>query len=483
MRHRAGGRKRWAVDGRAGAVLLALAGLAGLAALMPATALAASAGLKPSEAPLVAVGQHYFGNTGHAGNAGDGAAVDLWLLPALLTGDAITVAWHSGSDPYLCLAQNVDDYNWAEEQNWCNASEEYSVAGNGSARTVIDVKSTTSAAYLEFWRNECGSCSNPYDFTIESIQHAIGVGLTPVTEIAPTSVLTGSANLSNGSPVPDGMAFTLSASWVTPVNKASHSRSYTVTSGGGAMAFPLNLPSSAEGKQVSLTITRPADPQYLAASSPAIEATVAKLAPPPRKHHRRHRHCSHGFKKRRVRGKVRCERVRRHHRHRQHRRRRYAATFATPSRFIVGKCKATDSLSIYPRWHGHFGFQALSGRPVESVRPGEVVKFVSHVAGGNVASFSLEADTEAPTFHFPKAMTILERGSHPAWSRAGGNPHWVLKDLCHWKVKKTISFLVAIDKKVQLGKRLCMPFAVWGRTGSNVEPYEPPVQRECLSVK
>jgi hypothetical protein len=56
----------------------------------------------------------------------------------------------------------------------------------------------------------------------------------------------------------------------------------------------------------------------------------------------------------------------------------------------------------------------------------------------------MEADTDVPIYHFPKAMTILKRGSHPTWSHAGGNPPWVVKDLCHWKIKKSISFLAAV---------------------------------------
>jgi hypothetical protein len=276
--------------------------LAGLLLAPIGNAQAASAGLKPSEAPLVTVGQHYFGDASHADNAGD--SVDLWRLPPLLTADAITLAWNGAREfePGLCLAQDVDDYNWAEENNICNGSGAYEVSSSGSARSVISVRSATSAPYLEFW-SKYDDVDSPYDFTIESIQHAIGVGLTPVTSIRPTSTLTGLANLSNGSPVPDGLAFTLSASWVTPVNKVSHHRIYTATSGGGALGFSLNLPSSAEGKHVSLTVTRLADPQYLAASSPAIEAKVAKLTLP-HKHHR-YRHHRHHHR-------------RRHHRHRHH---------------------------------------------------------------------------------------------------------------------------------------------------------------------
>ena len=272
---------------------LVCAALAVVGLLLLPTAASASAGLKPSEAPLVTVGQHYFGNSYHASNDAERGPVDLWRLPPLLTSDAVTIAWNaSGGAPELCLAQNIDDFSWAEEANICNGSGRYRVSGGGSSRTVIEAKSATSSPFLEFWGGSCCS-SEPYDFTIESIQHAIGVGLTPVTSITPTSTLTGSANLSNGSPAPDGLAFTLTASWVTPVNKASHSRSYTVASGGGALAFPLNLPSSAQGKHISLTVTRPADPQYLAASSPAMEATVAKLTPPRKHHHRRHHRRHH----------------------------------------------------------------------------------------------------------------------------------------------------------------------------------------------
>jgi len=156
---------------------------------------------------------------------------------------------------------------------------------------------------------------------------------------------------------------------------------------------------------------------------------------------------------------------------------------ATLSRFVIGKCKSTDSPSPHPQWHSHYDFRTLGGQPTHSVRPGGVVKFVYQVAVGNVDSFSMEALIVYDGWHFPKAMTILKHGSHPAWSKAGGDPHWVLKDLCHWKIKKTISFLVKVDRHTPPGKRLCMPFDVWARTDSNIEPYAPPIWRECLGVR
>jgi hypothetical protein len=283
-----------------------LAPIVGMALLLPTSALAGG-GLKPSQAPLVTVGQHYFGNTGWS--PGSGELVELWRLPPLLTSDAITVAWNASATygyPELCLTQDVDDYSWAE--NLCNGSSLSSVSNSGSARTVITAKAATSAPFLTF-RGECCSNSLPYDFVVESIQHAIGVGLTPAMRITPTSVLTGSANLSNGEPVPDGLVFALTASWVTPVNEASHQRTYRASSSGGGLTFPLDLSTSAQGKNVSFAVTRGADPTYLATSSAAVEIPVVKVKP----HH--HRRCRRGFRKRRVHGKVRCVRFHHHHHH------------------------------------------------------------------------------------------------------------------------------------------------------------------------
>jgi len=278
-----------------------LAGLLGLT-LLP-TAARASAGLKPSEAPLVAVGQHYFGNISHAYNAGFQRAADLWRLPPLLTSDAITVAWNA-TGPSLCLAQDVDDYSWGE--SLCNGSSQNGVSGSGSARSVINVKSATSAGYLEFLSSCCGEPGS-YDFTVESIQHAIGVGLAPKLHMRTSAVLTASANLSNGLAVPDGLTFYLTATW-----GKTGSAQYSATSGGGSMSFPVSLPPETISQTVTFTVTRPVDAQYLAAKSAALKVKVArpKTEPPVR-----HRHCRRGFHKRRVHGHVRCVPKRHHHRH------------------------------------------------------------------------------------------------------------------------------------------------------------------------
>lgn len=303
MRDRASGGKRWTA-GRGARAVLALSVLAGLAALTAGGAQAASAGLKPSEAPLVTVGQHYFGNAGHANNAW--RPVDVWGLPALLTGDAITIAWHGGQGPALCLAQNIDDYDWAEVDNQCNGSGEYFVADNGSARTVIEAKSATAAPFLEFSSYCACERSEPYDFTIESIQHAIGIGLLNRLHIRTNSVLWASVDLSNGAPVPDGLTFNLDASW--PGNGSAQ---YTATSSGGAVSFALALPPETEGQQVSFTVTRPADPQFLEAKSAALSVKVAQPRKQtlPSKPKKKPLICRKGFKKKTLHGKAKCVRV------------------------------------------------------------------------------------------------------------------------------------------------------------------------------
>jgi hypothetical protein len=278
-----------------------------------ATASASASGVvKPSEAPPVTVGQHYFGNAGCSECVGG----QLWHLPPLLTSDIVSIAWNStaGRYPELCLAQDIDDYNWGE--NSCNGSERSSVSGTGSARTAIQAKTATLAPFLEFI-GECCYISLPYDFTVESIQHAVGMGLTPMARIKPTSTLRGSANLSNGTPVPDGLVFTLTATWATPTNRASHQRIYAASSLAGGLAFPLNLPISAQGKDVSFTVSRPADPQYLSTSSSTVKILVARV-----NRHRHHRRCRRGFRRRRVHGRIRCVRQHRHGHHRMRQRAR-----------------------------------------------------------------------------------------------------------------------------------------------------------------
>lgn len=250
--------------------LLALGGLA--VALFASSARAEGGGGQPSEAPLIAVGQTYIGNS--ADHQPNGEGVDFWLLPPLLTDDVVTVAWQSPTHAnFLCLDMEVDDYSWGKAP--CNASSDYDVSGTGSERTRLSASHGTSQAFLEF-HSCCGLSEAPYNFVVESIQHAIGVNLTPVTSVAADGSLDGSAGLANGTPVPNGLSFTLSAAW-------QHGQAqYGAISSSGKLAFQLALPAETAGKPVTFTITRPADAQYQEAKSASQKITVqAPPAPPP----------------------------------------------------------------------------------------------------------------------------------------------------------------------------------------------------------
>lgn len=148
----------------------------------------------------------------------------------------------------------------------------------------------------------------------------------------------------------------------------------------------------------------------------------------------------------------------------------------TPTR----PCASTDSPSQYPQWHAHYSFNTPNGKKhINSIRPGGLTRFVARVAGGNLEAFSMDEDI----YVTPKNLEVLDGGSHPSWSRAGGNPHWAIKELCHWKDKRNISFLVKVNQQAQIGKRLCMAFDVWGKTAEMIYPNNPPLQYRCLKVK
>lgn len=321
--------------GRRIAVGLAVAGLAALASAPVAPA--ADAGRKPSAAPTISTGQHYSGqldnNEAHA-NFETSESIDLWRLPALISHDVVTVDWHvvpdsEGRFPVcMLLAENVDDFSWgsnfneiAEYESCTDSGPVYRVAGSGTARTTITVQqASANSTYLEFfsstYRNSAPYSTYPYDFTVGSIQHYISLTFPPVPLITTTTPLTATATLTTGAPVPNGTLFNLTASWETPVNKATHRRIYTAPSSNGQIVFPLNLPTGAGNKTVSFTVSRPADSRYQAVSSGGVEIPVAKVAPAPADN------CAKAKRKARVIARKRKRLARRAHRSRGAKRRR-----------------------------------------------------------------------------------------------------------------------------------------------------------------
>jgi hypothetical protein len=258
-------------------------------------------GRKPSEAPLITVGQHYAGqlnNHRDDANYDENREVALWRLPPLTTRDVITIDWHaapftrsgfSGFPVCLVLAQGVDDFSWGgvfgkvtEYRSCYEAGPLYSLSGSGSAKTTITVQDTNlSSSYLEFtsYANETDPShleTYPYDFTLGPILHYLAAAIPPVKRISAGGVLHATANLATGLPAPDGLLFSLAVTWA-----GGGVASYTGVSSGGTVGFQLALPETAFGKQASFVVSHPADGTYQAVTTPKLEALVAKPKTPP----------------------------------------------------------------------------------------------------------------------------------------------------------------------------------------------------------
>lgn len=248
-------------------------------------------GRKPSEAPLVTVGQHYTGqlnNHKDDSNYGGYREVALWRLPPLTTRDVVTVDWNSA--PYtkspgdfpicLVLLQGVDDFNWGSVFGSLSGSC-YEPTGSGSAKSEIVVQeSTTNSSYLGFFvRADEYEPSRyetyPYDFTVQPILHYLAVAAKPVQRVSANGIFRATANLATGLPAPDGTPFSLSVSWAN-----GGVASYAGVSIGGVVGFQLALPETAFGKNATFVVSHPADGTYQAAIAPKLVAKVAKPKAP-----------------------------------------------------------------------------------------------------------------------------------------------------------------------------------------------------------
>ena len=258
-------------------------------------------GRKPSEAPLISVGQHYNGElTNHKSDANyDGdRQVAIWRLPPLTTRDVIFVDWHSipkasnaGSFP-LCMTfgQGIDDYNWgtrldeATYESGCDSyrAPVYTLSGSGTVRTeIVAQENNAESSYLEFFTDAYKTTpseyeSFPYDFTVEPILHYLGLAIQPTKELSATGTLDATATLATGQPAPDGLTFNLEATWAD-----GGIASYSATSGGGTVHFQLALPETAYGKNVAFVASHPADGTYQGVTSEKLRVKVAKPPVPP----------------------------------------------------------------------------------------------------------------------------------------------------------------------------------------------------------
>jgi hypothetical protein len=279
-------RKPW------GRVLL-VTGLYLLALALPQTPTQAAGGKSIASATPVVYGQQEFGNTANdqyledsCGFGTDGYR-SYWAA-SVLAGDLLTINWEATHGTELKLMPvGTTDYTLFQT----NPVISQELSSNNKNQAVY---TAPQAGLMPLYFRVCTYSENvagPYDFTVTD-QHALVVGLQPYLHIKSTTVLSGSVHLADGSPIPDGLAFTLTATW--PGNGTA---TYSASTVGNNLSFPLALPASAQGQIVTFTVTRPADLQYQAAKSAELKVKVARPKPeavtPPRHHHPRR--CRRGF--------------------------------------------------------------------------------------------------------------------------------------------------------------------------------------------
>jgi len=267
-----------------------------LAALVLSATAAAfeGGGRKPSEAPLITYGQRYSGQlNNHKADANFGGyeEVAIYRLPPLSTRDQLIVNWHvlpfthsSGFPICMTLAQNIDDFSWGtvfdQVNSYCEGSGTHAVSGSGTAQTAITVQETNAtSSFLEFFSDANSTEAPyletyPYDFSVEAPRHYLGVAFTPVSRVATNGSLHANVTAADGSPGPDGLTFTLTATW-----SGGGIATYTAASVGGGLTYGLALPESAAGKDVTFVISRPADSIYQASETSKLSLSVTKPAP------------------------------------------------------------------------------------------------------------------------------------------------------------------------------------------------------------
>lgn len=259
-------------------------------------------GRKPSEAPLIVFGQHYTGQlNNHKDDANYNASqeVALWRLPPVSTHDQVVVNWHvlprtreSGFPVCMVLAQGVDDFSWGsvfgsttQYRSCTESGPAYSVSGSGTAQTAITVQNTDAAnSYLEFYsyagiENPASQETYPYDFTVESPRHFLGLAITPKTKVHANGAIRAAVTLASGLPAPDGLPFGMNVTWGD-----DGVASYLASTVGGQIIFPLALPESAVYKNATFEIGHGADASFqavnakLRAQITPAKATAAELA-------------------------------------------------------------------------------------------------------------------------------------------------------------------------------------------------------------
>jgi len=252
-------------------------------------------GRAPSEAPLLAWGQHYEGslsnnkaeaNYNPSYCCGGTYQVAIYKLGSLGVHDQVVVNWHalpfvheSGYPVRMMLLENVDNYSWGAAFDESNSY--YYLTGSGTSRDEITVQNTSANDYLVFYSGSNETSSQdfetyPYDFTVEAPRHYLSISLASVNQVAANGTMHATATLASGAPVPDGYPVTLTATWSS--GGVFTTAASTVA---GQVTFQLALPESALGRYVEFVATGAATGEYQAAKSLSVGAEITKPPAPP----------------------------------------------------------------------------------------------------------------------------------------------------------------------------------------------------------
>lgn len=270
------------------------------AALLPTQVLAAG-GATIAEGPTVTYGVQLFGDTladSKGKTLSDCVDGESWWSLPVIVGDEVKVDWEGGADVMQAWGVGTTDFNIHDAPS----PQQFDTGSNSKQESFVKAPVSGVMPLRFYSENEEGFCilfhssqvpPGPYDF-VATVQHALAAALTPLppTGIYPNSVLTGTASLIDGSPLPDGLVFNLVVKWHSSATKKPTYQASSAATVAGTLTFPLALPKETEGKTVRVVVTRPADATYQAVRSVPLKVPVAHLPTThPKKEHRHRKHC------------------------------------------------------------------------------------------------------------------------------------------------------------------------------------------------
>ncbi|MBB4661443.1 hypothetical protein [Conexibacter arvalis] len=180
----------------------------------------------------------------------------------------MTVAWRTTDLTTMCLKQAIDDYSWdTGEARLCGDG----YGDENGRRFVLTAEQSHPDAFLVFDDPVWGGQSpydEPYEFTVEAIQHWIGIGVRRTPSISRRGTFVATVSTGDNRPAPDGLRAQMTLRW------DRQSRMRWASSRSGKLRFRMRLPRSARGKVVRLTVRRDEDSAYQASSAGPLSVRV-----------------------------------------------------------------------------------------------------------------------------------------------------------------------------------------------------------------